>query len=305
MSVSAAAAAIGGGLQLASSVGSNAYNQGQTNKARSWSEKMYAKQLQDNLRMSSPQFQIERLRQSGLNPNLMYQGEQTTSPSSYSNSEPFSGGYDVSKLADTSLIQAQIDNIKADTDLKKADAKKRGVETDTLEAQLSVLPQRQQLELDNLRADFDKKLSDITVNDWTISKIETEIKEIYAQVDNIMAETDLIAKQSNKTTAEIDAIRNNIKLSYSYLVLAKNDQELKSINLGLQDYGLQLTEKGIEIQNQQFYDKLAQDKDLQEKLYQEMRYRSNVEVAKLLYDPFKAMFDKMFNKKKPVGFGRQ
>lgn len=281
-------------------------NDRRAKEANSWSEKMYEKQLQDNLKMSSPKFQVQRLREAGLNPALAYNSDQTTSPASSPSVTQNPSDMDLNMLSDVALKEAQIENINADTDLKKADTRKRGLESDTLDLRLKALPKSIQLELDNQQADYDKKLSDISVNDWSIAKMQQEVKQSDAEIDRIFAQTELIKKQSGKTDAEIEQIKNDIKLSRLYYALAKNDQYLKEVNLGLQDYGLQLTEKGIEVQNQQFYDKLAQDKELQEKMLDEIRYRSNIEIYKLVYDPFKTFLSKLNlpSKSKPIGFGK-
>lgn len=281
-------------------------NDRRAKEANSWSEKMYEKQLQDNLKMSSPKFQVQRLREAGLNPALAYNGDQTTSPATSPSVTQNPSDMDLNMLSDVALKEAQIENINADTDLKKADTRKRGLESDTLDLRLKALPKSIQLELDNQQADYDKKLSDISVNDWSIAKMQQEVKQSDAEIDRIFAQTELIKKQSGKTDAEIEQIKNDIKLSRLYYALAKNDQYLKEVNLGLQDYGLQLTEKGIEVQNQQFYDKLAQDKELQEKMLDEIRYRSNIEIYKLVYDPFKTFLSKLNlpSKSKPIGFGK-
>lgn len=282
-------------------------NDRRAKESNSWSEKMYEKQLQDNLKMSSPKFQVQRLREAGLNPALAYNGEQTTSPATSPSVTQNPSDMDLNALSDVALKEAQIENIEADTELKKADTRKRGLESDTLDLRLKSLPKSIQLEIDNQQADYDKKLSEISVNDWSIAKMEQEVKQSEAEIDKIFAQTDLIKKQTGKTDAEIEQIKNDVKLSRLYYALAKNDQYLKEVNLGLQDYGLQLTEKGIEVQNQQFYDKLVQDKELQEKMLQEIRYRSNVEIYKLVYDPVKTFLSKVnlpFGKGKPVGFGK-
>lgn len=73
------AAIIGGAAALAST-GGQAYAQGKSNKkTRRWNEQMYARQLADNKDLwhmqnqyNSPQEQMQRLKDAGLNPHLVY-----------------------------------------------------------------------------------------------------------------------------------------------------------------------------------------------------------------------------------------
>lgn len=110
--------------------GINAAATGANNrKQRKWSEKMYERQRQDSLmdwnmqnEYNSPQSQMARLRQAGLNPNLVYgngatatssQGVRQSSVESY-NPQPmqFDPGSVLGAYFDTQVKEAQIDNLK-------------------------------------------------------------------------------------------------------------------------------------------------------------------------------------------------
>lgn len=128
------AAVIAGGAQLAGQ-GMNIYAQGRMNKkTRQWNEKMYGVQRADALadwnmqnEYNSPQAQMARLREAGLNPNLVY-GEGATAMSSSaprSSSAPswnpkapqFDPGSVMGAYFDTQAKQAQTDNLKAQNTL--------------------------------------------------------------------------------------------------------------------------------------------------------------------------------------------
>jgi len=131
------AAAIAGGASILGS-GANAYAQGKMNKAtRKWNEKMYSQQKADNLDFwnmqnsyNSPQAQMARFQEAGLNPNLMYgQGSDgaassmsAPNPIAYKPNAPdLSPGNVVGGYYDTQLKQATLDNVKKQGDLMVLD----------------------------------------------------------------------------------------------------------------------------------------------------------------------------------------
>lgn len=72
-------ALIGAGGSLLSGILNNRSQRGAENRSRQWSEQMYQRQYDDNLRLwnmqnayNDPKAQMERLRAAGLNPMLMY-----------------------------------------------------------------------------------------------------------------------------------------------------------------------------------------------------------------------------------------
>jgi len=142
------AALIAGGASLIGG-GVNAYAQGKMNKkTREWNEKMYEKQRTDNEAIwnkqnsynesmwamqndyNSPQSQMKRLRESGLNPNLVYgtgtvannaqairsSDTPNASPASWQPRAPEIGSMATNSIGayqDVRLKQAQYDNLKA------------------------------------------------------------------------------------------------------------------------------------------------------------------------------------------------
>lgn len=137
-------AAIQAGAQLTSQ-GINAYAAAKMSKKdRKFSEHMYERQYDDNLAMwnmqneyNSPTSAMNRLKQAGLNPNLVYgataPGNASSSPQSPSvmNMGPAhvpkidigqAAGSVMSTYFDIQMKQAQIDNLKADNTIKKEQA---------------------------------------------------------------------------------------------------------------------------------------------------------------------------------------
>jgi hypothetical protein len=143
----AAAAAIAAGAQVAGG-GLNAVSTAFTNrKQRKWSEQMYNRQRDDNIAFwnmhneyNSPAMQMKRLREAGLNPNLVYGGSSggtagTASPiktpdvqqvthraPEWGNAVSGAGLTTLNALYDFEIKQAQIDNMKADNTIKMKDA---------------------------------------------------------------------------------------------------------------------------------------------------------------------------------------
>ena len=157
MALSAAAASlIGAGIATAGSIGSGFINQGmnkkQFNRASAWNEKMYKTQLMDQRKLiqeqreyESPTQQLQRLRDAGLNPNLLsgaFGGPSTSSiqpvsagsaPSVGSNPMPdfgstlasgfsqFASGVDTSNLTQMKLLkgQAELEKLQSETEYQE------------------------------------------------------------------------------------------------------------------------------------------------------------------------------------------
>lgn len=195
-----AATIIGSGIAAGASVGNTAFNSAQTRKARDWSEKMYERQLQDNLRFSSPEFQVARLRASGLNPMLAYQGDQTVSPSSAPSAPSASGALDASAFANIGLVKAQTDLAEAQADKLREDTKGSALDNQAKEITNLLLPQINQATLENLKKDLDvkdvtisqanqaiaKMVSDINLNNEQVKVLTKTVKKL--ELDNAFQE---------------------------------------------------------------------------------------------------------------------
>lgn len=135
--ITATGALVAGGASLLGQ-GASAYAQGRMNKAtREWNEKMYARQKADNLEFwnmqnsfNSPQAQMARFQEAGLNPNLMYGQGTNGNASSLSapsampykpNAPDFSPESVVNEYYNTQLRGAQVDNVKKQGDLMALD----------------------------------------------------------------------------------------------------------------------------------------------------------------------------------------
>lgn len=188
--------------------GANAYSQGRMNKKmRKWNEKMHNIQRQEALadftaqnKYNSPVEQMKRLREAGLNPNLVY-GEGATATGGQVRSSgveswnPTPPQFDIGKTAseglhnyyDTQVKQATIDNmLKQNTVLtneaflKEVQALSTIANTDATKFDLS---QRERL------ADIQAQMK------------EGELKKTLGEVEKLGAETTAITDQNERAAA--------------------------------------------------------------------------------------------------------
>lgn len=144
-------AAVGAGAQLAGA-GIDAFATGNQNrKSREFSEKMYDKQKADNIAFwsmqndyNSPQAQMQRFQDAGLNPNLIYgqgnsgnsgaistpdvQAPQFRSPE-FGRGVQLAGLTFMNSMYDLDIKQAQLDNLKAQNSVIVEDAMLRRAQT--------------------------------------------------------------------------------------------------------------------------------------------------------------------------------
>lgn len=145
--------------------------------ARDWQEQQY-------LQYNSPAAMIRQYQEAGLNPALMY-GSSSGSSASMSTSIPGSpsgssvsphGAGDVaSMVANLSMLKAQIENIKADTENKRAAAGESGARTNLLNIDASFESLLKSAELGKLGVETEKLSTDIQLIQSNIGKNKAEV----------------------------------------------------------------------------------------------------------------------------------
>lgn len=182
------ASSILGGMQQSSNIQSQIAAQKQEAEAqRRWNERMWTL----NNRYNSPSAQMQRLRDAGLNPDLMY------SQGNVGNSNAPAEGYqqpDMSAIGtkptigsmiqqglQNDILSAQAENIKADTANKQADTDKKGAETDILLSDAKFRDALNQNQLDLGASTIDLNSSQMNLNDFQINKLRSECKKIDAE----------------------------------------------------------------------------------------------------------------------------
>lgn len=204
-----AASLIGTGIAAGASIGNTAFNAAQTSRARGWSEKMYYQQLKDNLLISSPKYQVMRLREAGINPMLAYQGDQTVSPASAPSSPTASGALDASAFANIGLVKAQTDLAEAQADKLREDTQGSALDNQAKSIVNELLPQVTQAQFDNL-------VKDLQVKDASISEINQTIAKFVSEISLNNKQIKLLDEQINKLRLDNDLQKaiNDYKTPY-------------------------------------------------------------------------------------------
>lgn len=266
------AAAIAGGASLLGA-GANAYAQGRTNKkTRQWNEKMYAKQNADNERFwhmqneyNSPIQQMERLKEAGLNPNLVYGGAgnagnagdiTSASPQSWNPRAPtFDMNAGIQAYNAFRQTSATVDNLKQQNVVLQQDAVLKGTQAvKTLEDSKLTREQREQLEelktynlqaaeqnVENLKADIDVKRAGVLRTGFEIESIKQNTIYISnkdareavlnsSSIDEIQQRIRSMATQNLKTESEIREVEQRINN-------AQKDGTLKDLEIKMRSRG--------------------------------------------------------------------
>lgn len=221
------------------------YNAEEAQKNRDFQEKMYNKQVQDNINFwnlqneyNLPSAQLQRLRDANLNPMLMYGAggnvqnvangapESAQAPSGAQASKSF---YNPIELANLALLQAEVENKKADTQVKETEARKLGHEA------LSVALQNEITEA--------TKSATIALADKNVKKADQEIEWLATQ-DYCL---------TNMTAASIDNIQQVIDYRQKEFQLSSERLAwdawymMENIALGKQHVGVELKKLAVDI----------------------------------------------------------
>lgn len=230
----------------AASLGSQAINAYATERAnkknRKFAEDMYKKQQADNERMwnmtntyNSPQEQMKRLQEAGLNPNLIYgSGSQTggtasptTAPqSSFKASAPSfdlggATGTAFDRYFNTQLKTAQLDNLKKQNDQIEADIAYKG-------AQIQGVDLDNQLKSGGLHDNLDYLTQKNSEMGSRAVLRANEVEQI-RRMNPINVEQGL---------QKIIQMRLGQDLTREQILKIKNDREVQGMNIELQKNGL-------------------------------------------------------------------
>lgn len=250
--------------QASGSIINAATQAAQNRKSRNFAREMYGRQRADALEdwnretsYNSPQMQMQRLRDAGLNPNLVYGDSVVQSaPSTRSSSAPgwnpkapeygnaVAGvGQSLAMYYDLKFRQAQTDNVMAATDvamedkvLKQAQAYATlvGAGKTDLEARrlLAELPNVQKLSdysVDKARADIDARLAETRV---LLNRDEREAISTTQSIKESVARILRMRYENAKSEDDRRLILNHIR-SMTY------DNELKALDIDLKKKGIQ------------------------------------------------------------------
>lgn len=312
---------VSGGLNTAAGLATSLISQSQQRKENEKNRQFNAQQAQLNRdfqsQMSdranawnSPAAQVNRLRSAGLNPALIYQGssfgQPAVAPSGGQASSGSSGlpGIQAPKY-EGALMQAQIDNIRADTENKRINN--------------DYLPQilQGQIDFNGVQIRLGDAQTHLTEEEAktiepTIKKLVAEaseansLSEYYAELKASVSE-DIIYKQiqnyfaSDKFRAEIDNLQASTGLMKAECSEILTLMVYKMMDLKASAH-LKENQAHTEFQKWSLIDSMANKYDEEAATEKLRRYGINIQNQKLQYD-FES--DKMFSRlERAVGIAR-
>lgn len=252
----AAAAAIGSGLSLLSNVGNFIGQKKENQRNREWAESQYQVQKKDTLDFwnmqndyNSPTSQMARLREAGLNPNLVYgKGADNTAMAI---SRPAAPNYQgkapqmdlgavgqslVGTYYDVQMKQAQTDNLKAMNTVYLQDAALK-------------MAQNASLQVKTARDKFDLDMAN-TLKQNSIEMSAESLRQLKTGIDVMLSRNDREAASNAQSlqegaarilkiradTASTEADRNRILAQIQNI---KSDTLLKQLDANLKREGIQ------------------------------------------------------------------
>ena len=209
---------------------------------------------------NDPSQQMARLKNAGINPHLAYSNGAVTNTSSSpasSNASSMPEGrapqLDVNAMLNARLISEQINNIKADTKKKEAEASNIGTDTEgktlqngittqvlenwnnTYEADMAFKKSSTSVNYSNIQVN-DKKIevSDMDIKRTTqeITNLVTTNSKLEAEINSLVVETNIDVQQTKNLIATIGLIKAQIDNYNAQALLsretAKNQSYIRS-----------------------------------------------------------------------------
>lgn len=244
MPLPVALAAIGAGTSLLN----NMLNVGATNQAnkqnRSYAEQQYDKQRRDAIAdwqreadYNSPKQQMARLKEAGLNPNLVYghgadatmSSVRSSSPQSYKAEAPqFNLDQGLGAIYDLQLRSAQTDNVKAATEVARIEALSKLLGNENLGFDLDQKKQLQPLVLESAKEALEKLKLDVDHSEIDLDKkgriFDADIKQRISESINAANQAQLSEQQKSIMRANLNLLEKEGKLK---------DFEIKLNKLGV------------------------------------------------------------------------
>lgn len=258
-----------------------AFSKSEREAQQNWIEQMYEK----NNAYNSPAAQMQRFKEAGLNPDLIYgqlgdstasspsPASQASTPSAgaFTNVNPLQGFGDT--LSGLSMQQAQIEAIKAQTG-------KTNAETKQLNIQNEALPDSLRQQLSNMVEQGKLTAKEIEEKNVQIQQIEANTKSIYQGIENAKANLALangeLDFQKLRQAMETEAFQANMRgLALKYDIdkqqLAQMQallpRLLKEKDLSIQQLSNQVYLSSQEVEYQKGYgDSLMHDRYMSEKM---------------------------------------
>lgn len=191
----------------------------------------------NNLMLNRPENQVARMKQAGLNPNFLGSIGSVGSTSATGGTSGI-GVPRATKVDPVAL--AQIENLKADTDLKQADANKKKSETkgqdiqnDMSQIYLANLSESERLRLNNLKQDLANKAANEQLS--------------YAQINEAGAQAFKAVADANESYAKAALAREETRYVGFYAKMKAADVQTGLLEAQLKGYGIVLEAQQIKI----------------------------------------------------------
>lgn len=256
--IGAGSALLGGGINAASTANQN-------RKSRDFAREMYQRQWHDSVLFwnmqnsyNSPQAQMKRFQEAGLNPHLMYGGvggsgnagpistpdvqmPQFKTPE-WGSAISDSGMAFMNAIYDMEIKQAQVDNLRAQNDVIKQDAIYRAIQTEAAIA--GTERTRVGTEFDTFRLDFERNLAPYSadIRKEQLRQLSTGIdisinrdaREAAINSSNIQEAVERMATMREQRAKSRDE-RVNIRAATSNIY---KDGIIKDMEIGLRKQGI-------------------------------------------------------------------
>lgn len=187
-----AAAVVLGGLNVGSTMATNAYNLRNSREQREFERQQWLMQTAYN----HPKAQMERLISAGLNPNLVMgdSGNMSNQPSFTGPPQSIPPQIDPMFLSQIDVNNAQAENLRADANLKNVEARESEGRIDLnnakiVEIESSVAYNRVLEEYQRMKNDAAK------VTDYFVRYFDAEIEKLYSEKTLNMRHTDVLTQE--------------------------------------------------------------------------------------------------------------
>lgn len=228
--MSIAGAAIAGGVALASGIYSGVsagkmnkrgerFQREENEKARAYNDRL----ISDAQAYNDPKRQMERLKAAGINPHMAYANgapmnvQQQTPTASTSSTAPNYKMADMSSatqgLMNVAMMKSQIDNLNADTEKKRAEARNTTTNTDIsaveLENKVNQVNQENMIrdvQINGGVAQKDLTLEQVRKTNQEVANLVSTNEQIRAYIDKLVAERNLTEQQKTNLIAQLSVI---------------------------------------------------------------------------------------------------